>query len=147
MQSIIEFIFGAEGIFTKFKYYRNKVIYSVESAFFIVSLIMFLNSILMLALGINLTGADTFVQYGKTFEKLIHDAFIYIMFMFIFLVSIAFIGGFISLDRMMPSWCVAGYGIVVFFLTCLPCLVEGGILLDISQIKPTQLDQMCEINP
>lgn len=104
---------------------------------------MLLNCILMLGLGMNFTDSHLINKYHTSFENLLNGATIYVVFMFFLLLCTGAMGIFISIDRLIPSWAIGCYSVVLFFFAGIPLLVQGGALLEIDKVTPEMISTFC----
>ena len=89
-------IFGADGIYTKFKSFRNSKLNQFEGTFFFLNTLLFIMSWILLILSFKVVGS----KIGAKEPDEVHDSIIaFSTIMTMFLISLSINGLIISMDR------------------------------------------------
>ena len=137
-------LFGANGIYTKFKTFRNQKVCQFEGTFFLLNALLFLMSWILVGLGFRLTGSKILASLSINEFQKIHDSMvIFNSLITIILVLVSFCGFKVSIDRNSPNMIKGCYFISLIFFVGIPLLTEGSFLLRINSYDVNKIEQMC----
>ena len=139
----MERLFGAQGIYTKFKAARNRKICQFEGAFFFLNALLFIFAWIFMGLGFRLTGSITLSVNMSAFDKLHDSVVIFNLAMFIMLFMLSLAGMIFAADRFGHHSSKICYFIVLFFFVSIPLLAEGSILLKVNSFDAKKIGKIC----
>ena len=140
-------IFGADGVYTKFKIHRNRKICEIEAVFFLLNALLFIFSWIILGLGFRLTGSKIMATFNSSEYDKVHDGTVVIntlMFIGMFFTSLC--GIKFAIDRNSPKISQVCYFIILFFFLMIPLLSEGSILLEMSGFDAEKIEDTCSMH-
>ena len=129
-------IFGADGVYTRFKTFRNKKLDEFELIFFLLNALLFILSWIVFGLGFRMMGG----KIGAREVDMLHDSMlVFTCIMTILLVLLSLGGLNVSMDRESHGLKKGCYFILLFFFVGIPLLAEGGAF---SAIKNYDIDKI-----
>ena len=126
---------------------RNRHLKKVEKTFTIMNAVGSLFGFILMATGIKFA-LDSFVKSGEYGIEYLRSGIIAMVIILFILLQLLFCSGiYLSRNRGLSNWLVAGFGLTSFFFVAIPLMHEGRQLKLISDISTTDVEKYCSYFP